>query len=414
MVFLEDLIPQLSRFAIVKERILFAVLPLKPLIRRFAGKAPTSLDAIATIIFSSGSTGVPKGIVLSHKNILSNILGLSQVFDVGEKDRIIGVLPFFHAFGFTATLWFPLIGGFTAVYHVNPLDAKTVGELAQKYKATLLVATPTFLLAYTRKCTGEQFATMRYVITGAERLRDSIAAAFEEKFGKVPLEGYGCTELSPVATVNVPNISMGEISQVGRKAGMIGHPIPGVSVRIANPDTLEPLPQGEKGVLLVKGLNVMQGYLDEPEKTREVIHDGWYVTGDIAMVDNDGFVRIVDRLSRFSKIGGEMVPHVLIEEKLQQLAGRTETAFVVTGVPDERRGEQLVVLYLASAGLSIDALFAAAQASDLPKLWIPAKENFFKIDAIPYLGTGKLDLTALRTLATTKIGKDCTNIDNLL
>jgi acyl-[acyl-carrier-protein]-phospholipid O-acyltransferase/long-chain-fatty-acid--[acyl-carrier-protein] ligase len=312
------------------------------------------------------------------------------------------VLPFFHSFGFTATLWFPLISGFGALYHSNPLDAKTVGELAGKYRASLLVATPTFLMAYARKCTPEQFKRLRYVITGAERLRESIAQAFQEKFGKTPLEGYGCTELSPVATANVPNISMGEIQQVGRKAGMIGHPIPGVSVKIVDPDSFAPVPQGEKGLLLVKGPNVMQGYLEDPERTREVLRDGWYVTGDIARVDHDGFVQIVDRLSRFSKIGGEMVPHLLVEEKLHQLAGCTEPTFVVTAVPDEKRGEQLVVLYAQneqSAPLSLNDLFRRLQESDLPKLWIPAKENFHAVDQLPYLGSGKLDLAKMRQIA---------------
>ena len=398
MLYMEDLLDTLPRDQVVLERILFSCLPTSMVLSRFMAKTTEALDETATIIFSSGSTGVPKGVMLSHTNILSNILGLSQVFDVGKNDTMLGVLPFFHSFGFTATLWFPLLSGFAAVYHSNPLDAQTVGELTEKYKATFLLTTPTFLLAYTRKCLPVQLKSLRFVVTGAERLRESIAEAFEEKFGLVPLEGYGCTELSPVATVNVPDISMGEITQVGHKTGKIGQPIPGVSVKIVDPDSFAPLPQGEKGLLLVKGMNVMKGYLGDPKATQQVIKDGWYVTGDIARVDPDGFVQIVDRLSRFSKIGGEMVPHVLVEEKLHDLAGRSDPTFVVTAIPDEKRGEQLVVLYADYSG-SLDPLFEKLNASDLPKLWIPARNRFFEIPEIPYLGSGKLDLAKVKEIA---------------
>ncbi len=230
ILYVEDLVKELSKPRVVWERILFSILPLSLLLKRYtpSGVVPApggaSLQETAAIMFSSGSTGIPKGIVLSHANILSNILALMQVFDLGKSDRMLGVLPFFHSFGFTATLWYPLIGGFAAVYHVNPLDAKMVGELCDRHSVSVLLATPTFLSAYTRRCTPEQFKRLRYVITGAERLPESTAKAFEAKFGKTPLEGYGCTELSPVAAVNVPNVSMGEINQVGNKAGKIGHP----------------------------------------------------------------------------------------------------------------------------------------------------------------------------------------------
>lgn len=399
MMMVEDLVGQISKAHVIAERLLFALLPLRSLLGRYKENLPeTPLSTTATIMFSSGSTGVPKGVVLSHANILSNLLSLGQVFDLSQKDRMIGVLPLFHSFGFTATMWFPLVHGFGVVYHTNPLDSRTVGELAEKYHGTLIIVTPTFLSAYTRKCLPGQFRFARYVITGAERLSESVAKAFEEKFGKIPLEGYGCTELSPVATVNVPNVSMGEIQQVGRKSGMIGHPIPGVSVKIVDPETFEPLPQNEPGLLLVKGPNVMQGYLNNPQKTAEVIRDGWYITGDIAKVDHDGFVQIVDRLSRFSKIGGEMVPHVLLEEKLQVLSGQPDPAFVVSSAPDEKRGERLVVLYTPAVA-DLDGIYEKLNGSGIPKLWIPSRSDFFKVESFPVLGTGKLDLQALKRLA---------------
>ncbi len=398
MIYLEDILATLPRMHIVWKRVLLSILPVSLIWKSWGSKAQRRLEDTAAIIFSSGSTGVPKGVMLSHANVLSNILGLAQVFDIGPKDRILGILPFFHSFGFTATIWFPLIHGFGAVYHSNPLDSKTVGELVQKRKATLLIATPTFLSAYIRKCTREQFASLRYVITGAERLREALAQAFEEKFGKTPMEGYGCTELSPVVTVNVPDVSMGEVTQIGHKPGKIGHPLPGVSVKIVDPDSFAPVAQGQTGLLLVKGPNVMQGYWQEPEKTKDAMRDGWYITGDIASIDNDGFVQITDRISRFSKIAGEMVPHVMVEEKLHTLAGRTDPTFVVTAIPDEKRGEQLVVLY-AGYESSIEELWEKLNQSDLPKLWIPAKDGFIRIESIPYLGTGKLDLAKVRLMA---------------
>jgi acyl-[acyl-carrier-protein]-phospholipid O-acyltransferase / long-chain-fatty-acid--[acyl-carrier-protein] ligase len=404
MIFIEDLIPKVSRTKVALRRAFFGLLFTRAAVRTFT-RNQGRLDDTATVMFSSGSTGIPKGVVLSHANILANVLGLGQVFDVGPNDRMIGVLPFFHSFGFTGTLWFPLLSGFAGVYHTNPLDAKRVGELSGKYSASLLLATPTFLSAYTRKCLPEQFRHQRFVITGAERLRESIAKAFEEKFGVAPLEGYGCTELSPVVAANVPNVSMGEIRQVGRKSGMIGHPIPGVTVRIVHPESFEPVAQGEQGLLIVKGPNVMKGYLDEPQKTAEVLRDGWYITGDIAVIDPDGFIRLVDRLSRFSKVGGEMVPHVKLEEKLHEIAGRTDPTFVVTGVPDEKRGEELVVLYVngVPSGVDVDEIYKKLQTTDLPKLWIPSRDRFYPVEALPYLGSGKLDLQALKRAALEKV-----------
>ena len=400
MIFLEELAPKVSKPGVLIEQLLFVLLPTRLAIHRLAKEVqPIPLSDTATIVFSSGSTGVPKGVVLTHANILSNILGISQVFDLGRKDRMVGILPFFHSFGFTVTLWFPLIKGFSVVYHTNPLDAKIIGDLAEKYRATVMLSTPTFLNAYTRKCKTEQFKHLRYVITGAERMRLSISQAFEQKFGVAPLEGYGTTELSPVATVNIPNVSMGETNQVGNKPGKIGHPIPGVSVKIVDPETFAVKPQGESGMLLVMGPNVMKEYLGEPEKTAQAMHEGWYITGDIAQVDNDGFVQIVDRLSRFSKIGGEMVPHILIEDKLNTLAQAVDSMFAVTAIPDEKKGEQMVVLHVPCA---MDEIYRKLQDSDLPKLWIPARDHFFEVEALPLLGTGKLDLQKLKQIAKDK------------
>jgi len=249
-----------------------------------------------------------------------------------------------------------------------------------------------------RRCQPEDFGSVQYLVVGAEKLPDRVALAFEEKFGIRPLEGYGCTECAPVVAVNTRDFRAPGFRQVGGKRGKIGHPLPGISVRIVDTATLEPLATGEAGLLLVRGPNIMQGYLGKPEKTAEVLRDGWYVTGDIAAIDDDGFLTITDRLSRFSKIGGEMVAHVKVEETLHELAGVTEQSFVVTGVPDEKKGERLVVLHTLRDEKLKDTLERLSK-SDLPNLWVPRANQFFRVEKLPVLGTGKLDLRKIRELA---------------
>ncbi len=377
------------------------LLPVGWLERSLGRDKKAALDDLATVIFSSGSTGDPKGVMLSHYNIGSNIGQLEQVFSLHRGDGFVGVLPFFHSFGFTGTLCLPAVLGVGVAYHPNPLDAKAIGPLINQHTLTFLLATPTFLQLYMRGCSPEDFGSLRVVMTAAEKLPERLATAFEEQFGIRPLEGYGCTECSPAVAVNTHDFRAAGFRQIGAKRGKIGHPLPGMSVRIVDPQTSAPLPLGQPGLLLVRGPNVMQGYLGRPETTAEVLHDGWYVTGDIAAIDEDGFLQITDRLSRFSKIGGEMVPHLKIEEKLHELAGVTEQTFVVAGVPDEKKGERLVVLHkLAPAQLPL-CLERLAEC-DLPNLWKPRADQFFHLDALPYLGTGKLDLRKARELATAR------------
>ena len=397
-VLMEDLRQQktVGRMMVALMQSLF--MPAGLLQRLMGARSSMGVDELATIIFSSGSTGDPKGVMLSHHNILSNLDGMAQVFAISGQDRILGVLPFFHSFGFTGTLWFPLTKGMGAIYHPNPLDARTIGAMAGRYHATILLATPTFLQSYTRRCNPEDFGSLQFVMVGAEKLTDRVAMAFEEKFGIRPMEGYGCTECSPIVSVNVRDFRAAGFYQVGQKRGRIGHPLPGISVRIVDPETLQPLPTGSTGLLLVKGPNVMMGYLNRPDKTAAVLRDGWYVTGDLAMQDSDGFVTITDRLSRFSKIGGEMVPHLKVEEALNNLAGSSELNFAVAGVPDERKGERLIVLHTLSEE-KIKEVQSGLPSSGLPNLWIPRQNAFFKVEKIPLLGTGKLDLRLVRETA---------------
>ena len=256
----------------------------------------------------------------------------------------------------------------------------------------MLVSTPTFCGTYARKISREQFAKLRLAIVGAERLREPIAAAFKEKFGVDLTEGYGCTEMAPVVAVNVP-----DAAGHGSRAGTVGRPLPGIAAKIVDPDTGQgPLINAE-GLLLVTGPNQMRGYLDDPVLTAAVQRDGWYVTGDIAAIDEDGFIRITDRLSRFSKIAGEMVPHMKVEEQLQSLLQEPHSC-VVTAVPDASKGERLVALY-TDAALTSQEIWERLSRSELPKLWIPKREDLHVVDAIPTLGTGKTDLRAVRQVA---------------
>ena len=394
MVFLEEVRKQFTPRQKLGALLSSRLLPAAWLERRHhGGQQP---EDIATVIFSSGSTGMPKGVMLSHRNVVANIESVRQVIHFDSSDRIMGVLPFFHSFGFTGTLWLPLLAGFGAVYHPNPMDAKTIGETVQKYRATLLISTPTFFAGYLRRCTREEFATLRFALAGAEKLREQIAKEFKDKYGLELLQGYGCTELAPVVSVNTLDVAHGIEKQVGNKPGTVGHPIPGVLVKVVNPDTGEDLPPGQEGLLLVQGLNVMLGYLGQPELTAQAMRDGWYVTGDIAAVDEDGFIKITDRLSRFSKIGGEMVPHVMIEEAINEILG--SAAAVVTAIPDPQRGERLVAFYQQN-GLAAEELWDRLNASALPKLWIPKRENLYRVDEIPLLGSGKVDLKKVKALA---------------
>jgi len=399
MVLLEDFRKNISRFTQLKNLLLSIILPSALIIRFFVRGDKKSIDNVATIIFSSGSTGEPKGIMLTHQNISSNIEAIYQIINLQSRDVIMGILPFFHAFGYTAVLWFPMFAGIAVVYHTNPLDAATVGELVEKFKATLIMGTPTFFSAYQRKCSKEQFASLRFIVAGAEKLKRVVAEDFFVKFNVPPFEGYGCSELSPVVSLGIPSYihPQGKFVQVGNKPGTVGHPIPGVAAKIVNPDTFEMSPIGEDGLLCIKGPNVMKGYLNEPDKTAEVIRDGWYVTGDIASIDEDGFIAIKDRLSRFSKIAGEMVPHIKIEEEIMDVLGTSELVCAVTSVSDIKKGEKIVVLY--KGDLDIGKLWEKLNTKNIPKLWIPKRESFFQVDEIPVLGSGKLDLKKIKELA---------------
>ncbi len=398
LVYLEDLKDEVRLWDKIAAALATYLLP-SCLLERLLGLHKIAGDDCLTVIFTSGSTGEPKGVVLTQHNIATNVEAIDQVVQITDDDVVLGILPFFHSFGYTVTLCTVLGLNVQGVYHFTPLDAKQIGKLCRTARANLLVATPTFLRSYLRRCKPEDLASLEIIVTGAERLPAELANAFEQRFGVRPVEGYGTTELSPLVALNVPSARSTHM-EVDRKEGTVGRPVPGVSAKIVDPDTYEDLPVNQAGMLLIKGPNVMKGYLHQPEKTAEVLRDGWYTTGDIALIDDDGFIRITGRQSRFSKIGGEMVPHIRIEEVLQSIVSDDpeELRAVVSAVADARKGERLVVLHTGVKDAP-DAICRKLADAGLPNLWIPSPDSFHQVDAIPVLGTGKVDLKRVRQLA---------------
>lgn len=403
IIFLEDVKEKLTGTDKALSAIAAHAVPIL-ILERWLGLTRIKSTDLMTIIFSSGSTGQPKGVMLSHHNVGSNISSADQLFQIKRTDVILGVLPFFHSFGHTLMMWLPMNVECAAVYHFNPLDARTVGELTHKYKGTIVAATPTFLKTYLKRCDKEQFATLDLAIVGAEKLPQQLADEFNAKFGVIPTEGYGCTELSPLAAANVPDHRSREVTQIGTKLGTVGRAVPNVCAKVVDADTLAELGNNKPGLLLIGGPNVMLGYLNQPEKTASVIHNSyWYNTGDIAEIDDDGFIKITGRLSRFSKIGGEMVPHIRIEEELARIvevpgSDDTEIKLAVTAVPDEKKGERLIVLH-KKLSKTVHEVLKELGSRDLPNLWIPSSDSFLEVESIPLLGTGKLDLKAVKDRA---------------
>lgn len=380
---------------------LASVAPAGWLERAAGASRRVSVDDAATVIFTSGSTGEPKGVVLSHFNIDSNVEAIAQVFRTQATDRVLDVLPLFHSFGFM-TMWLAVCRGLALVCHFNPLEAAAIGGLVERYEATILLATPTFLQLYLRRCTPAQFGSLRLVVAGAEPLPESLARAFEDAFGVRPLEGYGMTECGPVVAVSGPDYRAPGFFQPGSRRGFVGHPLPGVSVRVVDPEGGAAVGPNVPGMVLVKGPNLMRGYLGRDDLTAASMRDGWYVTGDIGLVDDDGFLKITGRQSRFSKIGGEMVPHGRVEEALNQAIGGGAPVFAVTAVKDGRDGEQLAVLSTVDDDRVREALEGARNLG-LPNLFIPRRDHFVKVDALPVLGTGKLDLRAVQRVAEERL-----------
>jgi acyl-[acyl-carrier-protein]-phospholipid O-acyltransferase / long-chain-fatty-acid--[acyl-carrier-protein] ligase len=338
--------------------------------------------------------------VLSHRNILSNVRQVDEHVQLKPEEVLLGILPFFHVFGFTVTIWTALCLGKKVVYHFNPLESKMIGKLCEQHKVTLLVGTPTFMRFYLKNCEPRQFQSVTHLILGAEKLKPELARDIEEGLHIEPLEGYGCTELSPVVAVNVPReVEMPDGRMIhGNRVGTVGQPVPGTSIKTVDPDTKADLPAGTEGMIAVKGPQVMGGYLNQPEATAKVLQNGWYFTGDLGYVDADGFLKVTDRLSRFSKIAGEMVPHMGVESAIMEAAGVDEHHLAVTGIPDPKHGERLCVLF-TDLGISPAELQKRLAASPCPKVWIPSPRDFIQVEEIPITSTGKVNLRQVKEIA---------------
>src|SRR6266436_3787756 len=389
---LDELMPRLKR-QIIFWWIMSFLVPARLLLRLLQIPKKGG-HAEAILLFTSGTTGEPKGVVVSHRNVVGNVSQFRELLDAKETDAILASLPFFHTFGSTVTLWYPLIEGVRIVTYPNPLEGAKNAALIERYKLTFLLATPTFLRVYLRKAEPEQLLSLRLIITGAEKLPLDLSSHFEKRFDKKVFEGYGLTETAPVVSVNLPDPEPkkpGERVQSSSRLGSVGRLAPGMAAEIREPETDRKLSLHETGMLWLRGANIFEGYLHDPKRTAEILHDGWLKTGDIGRFDEDGFLYIEGRLSRFSKIGGEMVPHEAIEQKiidLLQFSGRDERPLAIVGVQDEAKGEALVLL--SAVDIDLADLRKKLQDAGVPNLWIP--KHVQRVDAIPVLASGKLDL----------------------
>lgn len=400
VIYLERTRESISKAEMVWQLILVKILPTSVLNYLYTVKQ--SINDTAAILFSSGSEGTPKGIELTHQNINGNIKQISTVLNPTDNDVMMATLPIFHSFGLTVTTLLPLLEGIPAVCHPDPTDGFAIGKLAAKYEATILCATSTFLRLYTRnrKLNPLMFASMRLVIAGAEKLLPEVREGFKQKFGLDIYEGYGATETTPVASVNVPDILIHSNWRVqnGNKLGTVGLALPGSSFRIVDPNSYENLPAGESGMVLIGGTQIMKGYLKDPQKTASVIKeiDGvrWYVTGDKGRLDEHGFLTIVDRYSRFAKLGGEMISLGAVEEQIRQILGE-ETEVIAVAMSDAKKGEQIVLLY--SGEEEPKAIKQRLLDGKLNALYLPS--HLFQVEEIPKLGTGKADFSGAKRLA---------------
>lgn len=398
LVYMEDLKNEIGKLTGLRTLITALVLPASVLKCLYC--RPVAINSPAAILFSSGSEGRPKGVMLSHRNIMANLKQISDMLNTQDTDVVMASLPLFHAFGLTVTTFMPLVEGVPMVCHPDPTDAVNIAKLIAKYRATIFCGTSTFLGLYTRnkRIHPLMLESLRIVVAGAEKLRPDIRDAFKLKFNKDIYEGYGATETTPVASVNIPDaIDVNYWSvQPGNKPGTVGMPLPGTGFRIVDPETLAELPTGTDGLILIGGPQVMLGYLDDAERTDAVITSiddkRWYKTGDKGHLDADGFLTIVDRYSRFAKPGGEMISLTAVEEAVCDALKNPELELVAVNLPDEKKGEKIVLMI--AADIQLEELKKAMLANRANPLMIPAALNV--VETIPKLGSGKTDFKLAR------------------
>jgi len=401
VVYMEELKEKISKFNALSTLLISKLFPAFILKLLYVNKVPNTQTA--AVLFSSGSEGEPKGVMLSHKNFMSNVKQVSDVLNMRDEDVILASLPLFHAFGLTATTWLPMIEGVPMVCHPDPTDALGVGKAAAKFNATLMFGTSTFFRLYTKnkKVHPLMFDSLRLAVSGAEKLNPEVRTAFNQKFHKHILEGYGVSESSPVASVNIPDILETDTFtvQVGTKEGSVGLPLPGTAFKIVDPNSMKELAVDEDGLILLGGPQVMQGYLKDEVKTQEVMVeiDGstWYKTGDKGHLDKDGYLFIVDRYSRFAKLGGEMVSLGSVEAEIQAYINDSEVDFLAVNLPDEKKGEKVILLIQGYE--NSDALKKSLVEAGMNPLYIPSE--VFAVEAVPKLGTGKSDFSGAKKLA---------------
>ncbi|HEX5790517.1 MAG TPA: AMP-binding protein [Luteolibacter sp.] len=403
LIFIERVLPEL-RPKIVLWAVLSRLLP-GSLLGRLLGLEPSGGDAEAALLFTSGSSGNPKGVVLSHRNLLANVTQFSTRLHLPAESAVLGCLPLFHSFGCTVTLWYPVIEGVNLVTYPTPLETKRLAELIATHRISLLLSTPTFLRGFMKRVEPAMLSPLKMVVTGAEKLPQSLADAFQEKFRVRPQEGYGLTETSPASNVNLtdPEPEHHACLIPASRPGSVGQLLPGMAIRITDPSSELVQPLDQSGIIWLKGPNVFGGYLNDAKRSQEVLVDGWFRTGDVGRVDDDGFLYIEGRISRFSKIAGEMVPHETVEAAIQKvlgLDGETERRIAIVGVPDEQKGEAIVLLSTVSDA-SVDQACVDLRYKlldeGLPALWCP--KLIIPVKQIPILASGKLDIKACESLA---------------
>ncbi|MBR2427141.1 MAG: MFS transporter [Lentisphaeria bacterium] len=399
--YLDDILEQMPRW---KKFLLSAAIMILPDHELISFISPLSGDhvfGVAVLLFSSGSTGDPKGVMLTHHNMYTNAMATAELLNViPDQDHILGNLPLFHSFGLNTGFWLPMLKQCNVTYVDNPLDASKVGVVLKNFPVTMLFATPSFLQIYLKKCPQECFRSIRLTITGAEKLRAGLLDKFKDVMAgqREIVEAYGCTELSPMVTLNLASDIQDLGTMIG-KADSIGVSLNNISAKVVDPLTFEPVDSNTEGILVVKGPNVMDGYLSDPELTKKVLHDGYYNTGDVVKMDNKGYVTICGRLSRFSKIAGEMVPHEMVEHIINELACPEGRGVAVCSMPDAAKGEALMILYTSDMRMTPEEVVAELRERSISNLWIPKAINFHPVDTLPLLGSGKLNLLALREIA---------------
>ena len=403
LIFIERAMPSLKK-KIILWAVISKILPAS-LIGKFLKLNTRRGNDEAVLLFTSGSSGEPKGVALSHRNVLANVSQFASRLDLPAHSSMLGCLPLFHSFGSTVTLWFPVIQCVNLITYPTPLETKRLAELIAIHQVDVLLSTPTFMRGFMKRVDSAQLASLKLVVTGAEKLPQSLSEAFREKFGIAPQEGYGLTETSPATNVNLPDPAdrANAVTLPSSRNGTVGQLLPGIAIRISDPTTDDHLTIDQQGMIWLKGANIFQGYLGKPEKSAEVLVDGWFKTGDVGRVDDEGFLHIEGRISRFSKIGGEMVPHETIESAINKALGldaESERRIAVVGVPDPQKGEAIVLLSaLENTTIERDCIDLRYKLLEqgIPSLWCP--KTIIPVPEIPVLASGKLDIKRCETLA---------------